>query len=242
VNGRLRVSSTTPKPSDRDLARFRVLIEPADRKASNGWWPKTVGDALDTKASVCRTRYLMYKADAERVTFLAKACGKASCAYCVVGWLSERAGAAWAYWNGKATMVKVPSADNGSRAYRKLGITMQGSGATPGVLSVPLADGGRGLFVPDGIGVDGWVERGPDLDQTLLRTLRAIRFDTDGKADRKKMDHQATVPDRVADHRLAEITSLAGFPLKTHGLRFRQVLGVDQAAWDRFRQLIREER
>jgi hypothetical protein len=220
-----------------------VLIEPADRKALNGWWPKTVGEALDTKASVCRTRYLMYKADAERVTFLAKACGKASCAYCVVGWLSERAGAAWAYWDGKAILVKVPSAAGGneSRAYQKLGITMQGKTATPGVLSVPI-EGGRGLFVPGGIGVDGWVERGPSLDQTLVRTLRAIRFDTDGKADRKKMDHQATVPDRVADHRLAELTSLAGFPMKTRGLRFRQVVGVDQAAWDRFRQLIREER
>src|SRR6266508_4303405 len=119
---------------------------------------------------------------------------------------------------------------------------MQGKTATPGVLSVPLVDGGRGLFVPVGIGVDGLVERGPDLDKTLLRVLRAIRFDTDGKADRKKMDHQATVPDRVTDRRLDELAATAGVPLDTRGIRFRQVQGVDQAAWDRFRQMVREDR
>jgi hypothetical protein len=242
MSGRLRVSTTTAKPSDRDLRRFLILIEPEDRKAPNQWWPKTVGDALDTKATVCRTRYLMYKASEERVTFLAKACGKASCPYCVVGWLADRAGAAWAYWNGQATMKRVPSSGgNESRAYAKLGITMQGPNATPGVLSVPI-DHGRGLFVPVGIGVDGYDVRGAALDKALLETLRAIRFDDAKATDRKAMDHQATIPDRVTDHRFAELAEAAGVPLNVRGLRYRQVLGVDQAAWDRLRQLVKEAR
>jgi hypothetical protein len=232
---RIYLSSGTPKPSDRDLARFRVLIEPADRVPLSSWWPRTVGEALDTQPGLCRTRYLMYKAALERVTFLVKACGKASCPACVVGWVSARAGAAWAFWNGRATLVKVAGGHHSERTYDRLGIRMRGPNATPGVLSVPVP-GGRGLFVPAGI-VDGYNERGSSLDATLIRTLRAIPFDS-GSAG-KPVDHLATIPDRLSAERFAELTKAAGVPLDIRGVRHRVFWGVDQASWDLVRPLAR---
>lgn len=231
---RIYLSSNTPKPSDRDLARFRILIEPPKRGLATTWWPRTVGEALDTKPGVCRTRYLMYKADAERVTFLAKACGKAPCPTCVVEWALARAGPAWAFWNGRATLLKV-TGKHTERGYAAAGVRLRGPNATPGVLSVPVP-GGRGLFVPAGI-VKGYEERGTDLDTTLVRVLRAIPFDS-GSAG-KPVDHQATIPDRVSDARFAELAEMAGVPLDIRGVRYRHVVGVDRTSWEALRQLLR---
>jgi hypothetical protein len=238
---RIYLSSGTPKPSDRDLARFRILIEPVERGlATKWWWPRTVGEALDTKpGSFCRTRRLMYKAAAERVTFVAMPCGKASCPTCVVGWLSERVAPAWVLWNGRAAQVKVPSSagKHSDRVYKRLGIKMRGPAAFPGILSIPLVDGGRGLFIPVGIVNGEYVAQGKELDDTLVQRLRELPFGT--PTANKPMDYQATIPDRVTDERFAELTEAAGVPIDIRGVRHRVFLGVDQASWDAVRQLAR---
>jgi hypothetical protein len=168
---RPRLSTGTPGITPRESARFRVFVEPAERRRSDWREATTVGDVLDTPApDRCAVRSRWYSPAREEGGIIAKTCGAKTCPVCVVPWLEKTAGRAWVSWNGGPVAVKRFDTPRAWKYVREIrGIKMQGPAAASGILDLPDASGGRVVFIP---GDDGL--RGAALDAALIDSIRAI--------------------------------------------------------------------
>jgi len=195
---------------------------------------ETIGDALDTAADPCQYRYAWYSADRGEIGLMTKPCGAPSCPWCVAGWLTERVAPAWEYWAGEAVVAIVRGGHHGDREHARLGVRLRGADATPGVVTVARADGGRAIIAPagsfDGIGV-----RGDRLDHRLRATLRALRFvERDPSADGGRLPGPSRIiPAWVTDEMITAAASRNGFSLNGRA-RFARTRGRTSDDFERF--------
>lgn len=213
---RPQLSSATPKPSARDLARFRVLVEPANRRRSAWSEARTLGDILDTAPMPCLIRNRWYSADREEFGVIFKPCGKRTCPACVIDWLSQRIAPAWASWTSRVLVERF----DGSRAWewvrQSRGIRMRGDDAAVGVLVLPNgADDGRLAFIPDPDGL-----RGSELDAAFVVAVRAIPVPTEApEVARVRSDAFGYIPGRISNETAASLAEDVGGQFKVRGGR-----------------------
>jgi hypothetical protein len=199
---RITASSTTPPASERDKARFRVLVEPENRtRMFEDGVERTVGDVLDSPPVDCRFRRRWYSPGKERGGIRElEPCGQRACPTCVVTWLVDRVAAPWAYWDGRADVLEFASDSRKHRRFR-----VRGDDATPGVLSLS-DDTGATLLVP------GDELRGSALDRELVARLRALPLDVDSdRVKRTPSDSFGTVPRSVTPDEVRTAAMAAGF-------------------------------
>lgn len=164
---RITTSGATPDCTDRDRARFRVLVEPEMRIRS---WadlvPDTLGDVLDMAPARCASRTASFSRTTGRLWVRPpEPCDSWSCPTCVVTKLMRRVAPAWAYWRGSADVEATGRIDR-----HALKVRFRGADATPGALSIPHGNG-RAIFMP------GRSLTGEALDAELVRVLRAVPLD-----------------------------------------------------------------
>jgi hypothetical protein len=161
---RITLTKTTPEPTARQLAEFRLLIEPPVRLGLiDHGMPTTIGDVLDLAIVDCLGGTLNYAEKTGTLWIRADRCGNRKCPMCVVDNLSKTVGRAWAYWNGSADVFSVPRRSRGLRQFK-----LRGDDATPGVLSVPDGDADRLIFAP------GDSVQGAELNELIVSTVRAV--------------------------------------------------------------------
>ncbi len=220
---RPRLSTGTPKISPRESARFRVLIEPIERRRSVWRDVATVGDVLDSPAPErCSVRTRWYSPGREEGGIVAKTCGAKTCPVCIVPWLEKTVGRAWIAWNGGPTAVEDYES---SRAWEysrgKLGIRMQGPDAAIGVLDLPYGDGRR-VFIPDEDGL-----RGPTLDTALIEAVRAIPVPPFKIAERGEPSPTfGQIPKWISTERAVELARQEGLTIVVAGQYQVRYLGT----------------
>jgi hypothetical protein len=198
---RITLSSATPEISARDVARFRVLVEPAvrSRQVEDGS-VTTIGDVLDLEPINCSRRHMRYS---EKTGYWsvrpAEPCGRRTCAWCVVDYLCKTVALAWVYWQGSADVLTVDA----RRTNRAGDVRLRGDNATPGALSVPHGSG-RLIFLP------GDILRGDVLDRELVRVLRAVPLERVQRAKREPTEAYANVPERWDTERIMQAAEMAG--------------------------------
>lgn len=234
---RPRLSTETPQMSARDAARWRLLIEPAERRRSSWSEARTVGDVLDTPAPErCLVRSRWYSPDREEGGTIAKACESKQCPFCVVAWLGKTAGRAWASWISPVTVERFETSGAWEWARRSRGIKMQGSEAASGVLDLPNGGDARLVFIPDPSGL-----RGPELDAAVVEGVRAVPVAAETPAIRGATEPSPTfgfIPSWISNARAVELAEQAGLVVKIRGeqqMRYRGTLRQTQVWVDLMR-------
>jgi hypothetical protein len=198
-------TSKTPPASERDQARFRVLIEPPTRTKSFEHGPiRTLGDLLERAPIDCGIRRRWYSPTTGHGGIReVEPCGLRTCPTCVVTWLIERVAPAWAYWNGKADVLEFPRQSRNRRSIR-----MRGDEAEPGVLS--LADGtGTTIIKP------GTMLRGTDLDNELVARLRALPLEVEDRSARGPNDNWGKIRRHLTADDVRAAAKVAGIEVWT---------------------------
>jgi hypothetical protein len=233
----VRVSTSTPRISARDAALFRILVEPADRRR-HGLIMATIGDVLDTRAADrCQVRQRWFSPDREEGGIVAKACGQRTCPVCVVGWLAQRAGRAWAFWKGYSLRVdvRIETAGAWKWARESNGWKVQGEAAAPGILDLPMGDDLRRVFVPEQLyeGPTASALYGAGLDEELVRGIRAIRIPPTMPRDREAPSPTfGLIPRWLSMERAVMLAKTVGLEVTVAGhenVRYRGTLAQTEA-------------
>lgn len=222
---RPRLSTGTPQMSPRDAARWRLLIEPAERRRSGWSESRTVGDVLDTPAPErCLVRSRWYSPDREEGGTIAKACGSKQCPFCIVPWLCKTTGRAWASWVSPVAVERFETSRAWKWVRESRGIKMQGSDAASGVLDLPDGDDARLVFVPEPSGL-----RGPELDAAVVEGVRAVPVAAKVPAVQGATEPSPTfgfIPMRISSTRAVELAEMAGLVVTTRGERQMRYRGT----------------